>query len=643
MVNQGGQSDRKNVDTASGVSSSSADSLGFLSTFPLFLALRFVWDSSARLTVLRGSLVVLQGILPLGILYFTKLIVDAIASGPSVSSVESTVPLPTLPSLFPSILGPLPEPFSLVIWLLLGYGVLTIATTVIASLAEFVSIAQGQRLIDYAQMRLHAKANALDLAYYENPDYHDILERAEEEAAYRPTEVLESLFRLGLNSISLIGIGILLVTLHWGLTVVLVVAAIPAALVRMKYSQRLYDWTRKNTPLERQSEYFSWLLTSDTAAKELRLFGIGTLFQQRFKSLRRQLYHGRMAIARQRFFAFSLTQMVVGVLTLASYGFVIIQTLRGGLQLGDLVLYHQAFQRGQEALRSLLRSTSDLYESSLFIENLHEFLALSPTVTDPPQPQPFPQPIQGGIRCHDLSFAYPHSTRQALRQVNFTIKPGEVIALVGENGSGKTTLVKLLCRLYDPTQGGIQIDGTDIRQFSLEDVRQQISVIFQDYTQYHLSAQENIWLDNIQRSPTFDSIREASIRSGAHEVIQRLPHGYDTILGKWFEQGEELSIGQWQAIALARAFLRPSQLIILDEPTSALDPKAEYRVFQKFRQLIQHQAAILITHRLSTVKLADRIYVMDNGTIVEQGTHDELLKAQGLYTSLYTTQANQYR
>lgn len=639
MVKQGDDFKGQYGDPSSGLRSGE-DPGGLFAQFPLFLALQFVWDSSARLAMVRIGLVSLQGILPLGILYFTKLIVDAIAAQMGGAPVDSVSPLP---SLSPEAVEIFPGAFPVVIWLLVGYGFLTITATVIGSLAEFVSLAQGQRMIDYAQMVLQSKANELDLAYYENPDYHDMLERAEDEAAYRPTEVLESLFQFGLNCISLIGISVLLLTLHWGLTLVLVLAAIPAALVRMKYSRRLYRWTRKNTPLDRQAEYFSWLLTSDTAAKELRLFGIGPMFQQRFQSLRRRLYKERVAIARERFFAFSFTQILVGVLTLGSYGFVIIQTLRGGLLLGDLVLYHQAFQRGQDALRSLLRSTSDLYESSLFIENLQEFLALTPTIVDPPHPEPFPQSLHGGIRCQNVSFAYPHSTRQALRQINLTIQPGEVVALVGENGSGKTTLVKLLCRLYDPTNGQILVDGTDMRQFALEEVRQQISIIFQDYTQYHLTAQENIWLGNIQRSPTVDSIQDASIRSGAHEIIQRLPQGYDTILGKWFDQGEELSIGQWQAIALARAFLRPSQLIILDEPTSALDPKAEYQVFQKFRQLIQHQAAILITHRLSTVKLADRIYVMDKGMIVEHGTHDELLARQGLYTTLYTTQASQYQ
>ncbi len=594
---------------------------------PLWMAMRFVWDSGPKLTLLRLVVMVIQGVLPLGTLYLTKLIVDAIALGLTDGPVADPGPLL----------------FSRVVWLLVWYGVFTIATSVVESFAEFISIAQHQRITDFTQITLHAKANALDLAYYENPTYHDMLERAEEEAAYRPTEVLESLFRLGLNSISLLGITGLLLSLHWGLAIVLLVAAIPAALVRIKYTRVLYRWTRDHTPLERQSEYFSWLLTSDTAAQEMRLFNIGGFFQQRFKTLRHHLYRGRLAIARQRFMVFSLTQIIIGFITLTSYGYVISQTLKGGWLIGDLVLYHQAFQRGQDALRSFLRSISDLYEGSLFIENIREFLNLDSTLKSPDQPQLFPVPIQAGIHCRDVSFRYPNSDRQALHDINLTVAPGEVVALVGENGSGKTTLVKLLCRLYDPMGGAIEVDGIDLRQFAIEELRQQISVVFQDYTKYHLTAQENIWLGNIDQAPTIASIQLAAFRAGAHDAIKTLPRGYDTMLGKWFDQGEELSIGQWQAIALARAFLRPSQLIMLDEPTSALDPNTEYRVFQKFRQLIQNQSAILITHRLSTVKLADRIYVMQNGTIVEQGAHHELLRRQGLYTSLYNTQANQYK
>jgi ATP-binding cassette subfamily B protein len=312
------------------------------------------------------------------------------------------------------------------------------------------------------------------------------------------------------------------------------------------------------------------------------------------------------------------------------------------LRLGDLVLYYQALQRGQGNIKGLLNSLSGLYEDNLFLANLYEFLDIKPKLIDPPNPKPIPHPMKTGIEFKNVGFQYSTTTRKALKNINLTIKPGEVVALVGENGSGKTTLIKLLCRLYDPTQGRITIDGIDLSQFKTEELRRQISVIFQDYAKYHFTAQENIWLGNIDLPPQSDSIIKAAKRSGADDVITKLPKGYDTILGKLFDKGEELSIGQWQKVALARAFLRDSQLIVLDEPTSAMDPKAEYEVFEKFRQLIKNQSAILISHRLSTVKMADRIYVMDNGTIVEGGTHEELMKLSGTYAHLFEIQASQY-
>ena len=277
-----------------------------------------------------------------------------------------------------------------------------------------------------------------------------------------------------------------------------------------------------------------------------------------------------------------------------------------------------------------------------FSPNLYEFLDLKPNIVTPVHPQPIPKPIQRGITFKQVNFQYGTTTRQALTDINLTIHPGEVIALVGENGSGKTTLVKLLCRLYDPTVGTIEIDGVDLRQFDVMDLRRQVSVIFQDYAKYHFTAQENIWVGNIGLTPEHENITAAARHAGADEVIAHLPQGYQTMLGKWFDQGEELSIGQWQKVALARAFLRDSQLIVLDEPTSAMDPKAEYQLFQKFRQLINHQAAILISHRLSTVRMADHIYVMAKGMITEHGTHTELMQLGGTYAHLFNTQASSY-
>jgi ATP-binding cassette subfamily B protein len=306
-------------------------------------------------------------------------------------------------------------------------------------------------------------------------------------------------------------------------------------------------------------------------------------------------------------------------------------------------MYYQAFQRGQSSLQGVFSSLAGLYEDNLFLANLHEFLDLTPKILEPTHPQPIPPLQQRGIQFHNVSFQYPASNRQGLTNISLNIPPGKKVALVGENGAGKTTLIKLLCRLYDPTEGSITYEGEDLRSFAISDLRRQIGVIFQDYAKYHLTAQENIWLGNIDLPPGDQRISEAARQSGADEVITKLPDNYETILGSWFEKGEELSIGQWQKIALARAFLRDAQILILDEPSSSLDAKAEEEIFQKFRQLIQGQTAILISHRLSTVKMSDHIYFLENGKIIENGTHQELMQLGDRYAHLFETQAQHYR
>ena len=584
--------------------------------------LRLIWKAAPGWTIAQVILLVIQGTLPLAYLFLTKLIIDTITA-----SLSATDKNPTVEKL---------------IWFLAIGAVVSLVSIISDNVAEVVSTAQAQKITDYTQDLIHAKAIEVDLECYENPQYHDKLERAQEEAPDRPTQILHDLVEVIENGISLIAMMGLLLTFHWGMAGILFVAAIPGLLVRIKYSGIMYRWYRQWTAIERRTDYFSWLLTGDTFAKEIRLFNLGALFRERFRRLRKQIYSQTLKVNLRESIASVVAQILAGIFMLTAYSLIIYQTVQGAIKLGDLVLYHQAFQRGQNALGGLLSGLSDLYEDHLFLANLYEFLNLQPKIINPSHPLPVPQPMKTGITFHDVSFQYPDTQRQALHNINLTIRPGETIALVGENGSGKTTLVKLLCRLYEPTEGKITIDNLNLRDFKVSQLRRYISVIFQDYVKYYLSAKENIWLGNIDKSMDSDSIISAARRSGADGVINSLPQGYDTILGKWFEDGEELSIGQWQKIALARAFLRDSQVVILDEPTSAMDAQAEYEVFQRFRQLIENQAAILITHRLSTVKMADYIYVMADGSIVERGTHGELMELGGVYARLFNLQARNY-
>jgi ATP-binding cassette subfamily B protein len=595
----------------------------FKIAFRFIPALRLVWQSSRSWTIARIVILIFQGILPLVSIYLAKLLVDTVAAGITASDKTAA--------------------FHQVLLLLALAGVVTIVTNLCTSLGEFINTAHSLRVTDYMQGIIHAKSIEADLEYYENAEYFDALQRAQQEAPYRPPQILNRLAQVGQNGISLIAMVGLLVSLHWGIIGILMVAAIPAVFVRVQQSQIMYRWQRKRTPMERQSMYLGWMLTGDGYAKEIRLFDLGSFFSEWYLRIRQQLYQERVDISRKKALANFFAQVFAGLLVFGIYGAIVYQTIQGVLRLGDLVLYYQALQRGQLNINGLLTSLSGLYEDNLFLANLYEFLDLKPKIIEPAHPKKILQPIESGIVFKDINFQYSNTERQALKNINLRIEPGETIALVGENGSGKTTLIKLLCRLYDPTSGSITIDGIDIRKFSIAALRRQISVIFQDYAKYHFTALENIWLGNIELDKNNEKIIAAARRSGADAVISRLPQGYDSILGKLFDRGEELSIGQWQKVALARAFLRDSQLIVLDEPTSAMDPKAEYEVFKQFRELIKDQAAILITHRLSTVKMADRIYVMEKGSIIESGTHDQLMNLRGTYAYLFETQAQNYR
>ena len=313
------------------------------------------------------------------------------------------------------------------------------------------------------------------------------------------------------------------------------------------------------------------------------------------------------------------------------------------MTVGDLVVAFQAIQRGHGFMQGLLESITDLYENSLFVQNVYDFLSIKPRLVGPSMPKPIPHPLKRGVGFHHVSFHYPGGNQKILDDVSLEIRPGEHIALVGENGAGKTSLVKLLCRLYDPTHGKLTFDGIDLRDFSVEDVRRQVSIMFQDYVQYHLSARENIWLGDTSFPLESERIEAAVKQAGAQGIFKKLSAGYDTILGRRFEGGEELSIGEWQKIALARAFFRDSGILVLDEPTSAMDARAEYELFQRFHSLTKGRTAILISHRLSSVKMVDRIYVLEHGKVVESGTHDELVSWNSRYAALFEMQAEKYR
>jgi ATP-binding cassette subfamily B protein len=596
-------------------------SVGLLSN--VAWALRVVWQSGRALTVATAILVILNGILPLAALYLMKLAIDSVSAG--LTGIDKTAAWGEVASLVALL------------------GCVFLLEAVFSSLASLVNTAHAEIVTDRMHDILHSKSLEMDLEYYENSQYYDTLHRAQQEAPYRPTQILTSLLQLGQSGTSLIAITGLLLSFHWIVPILLLCAAIPGLLVRFLFAGKFFLWQRAKTAAERQAWYFNWMLSRDTHAKEIRLFNLGGLFAGRFQNLRAQIRQEKLRLTTRRSFAELATQLGSIVATIGVYAFLVKGALYGLVTLGDLVMFFQAAQRGQAYLNQFFGSIAGLYENNLFLSNVQEFLSLKPKIVEPICPKPLPHPAQKGIALHNVSFQYPNSDKKVLEDINLTIRPGEHIALVGENGAGKTTLIKLLCRLYDPTGGIITFDEIDLRDLRLRDLRQQISVVFQDYARYQQTARDNIWFGNIGLPPDDERISEAAHQAGAAEVIAGLRDGYGTMLGKWFENGEELSIGEWQKIALARALLRQSQIVVLDEPTSFMDAKAEYEFFERFHRLMKHRTALLISHRLSTVRMADCIYVLDGGKIVESGTHDRLVCRGGRYASLFETQAQYYR
>jgi ATP-binding cassette subfamily B protein len=582
-------------------------------------ALRLIWKGSGILAIASIGLVIVQGLIPLPSLYLIKQLIDTVATAGAVAAVGF-------------------EQTALIIGLLL---VVALIGTVAGVLSTVVNELQMQKVTDCIFDLLHAKSLELDLEYYENAQYYDLLHRAQRQAAYRPARIHSSLVQVGQNGISLLVVVGLLLSVDYVITLLLVVLMLPVFLVRIAYAEKMFHWEHRVTRTERKAGYFNFLLTEDTHAKEIRLYNLGDLFQLRFRTLRKELRRDRFRLIGYRAVFELLAEALALVAMFGAIAYVAYRAVHGYISLGELVLYLQAFQRTQTSLFSLASGMATLHENALFLSNLDEFLKLTPVVTDPMNPRPVPKPIRRGIRFDRVSFKYPSAGSKALDDISLVLEPGRMVALVGENGSGKTTLIKLLCRLYEPVAGTITLDDVDLRQFELSALRGEISVLFQDYARYHLTVRENIAL-GYSTEENLDKVVTAARHSGADEFISCLPEGYETQLGKRFDEGTDLSMGQWQKIALARALLRDSQIIVLDEPTSALDPEAEFRIFEKFRQQIGDRIVVLISHRLSNVRIADLICVLKHGKIAEMGSHEELMGKAGLYARMFSLQAQNY-
>jgi ATP-binding cassette subfamily B protein len=587
-------------------------------------AFRLVWQSDWRIAIGMALVTLLASLIPVTQAYIAKLIVDdvvqSLASGLAVEAgLRLVLPL-----------------------LLAEFGLITLGAV----------LGQGRTLLEHV---LHAKlshhintdiirkALALELHFFEDPAFYDKLQNARREADYRALSIINGGFMLVQNAITLASFAVLLLAFNPLIALLLFGATIPSFIAQTRYSRLFFRLLTWRAPESRRMSYLEQLLTVDSSAKEVKLFGLGEPLLKRYDDLFWKFYREDERLARRRSFISLMWGMLASGSYYIAYAWIVYRALSGTITLGDMTLYLTLFRQSQGTFQSLFTGISGLYESALFMDNLFSFLNLAPTMPVAANPSPMPQVIRQGLEFRHVSFRYPDRQEWALRDVNLLIRPGEKLALVGANGAGKTTMIKLLTRLYDPTEGQILLDGVDLRDYDLEELHQKIGVIFQDFVRYQTTLRENIGYGQIGALDDEARILDASERGGADAVVAELPDGYETMLGKWFDKGHELSGGQWQKVALGRAFMRDGEVLVLDEPTSALDAEREYEIFQRFRELTEGKIAVLISHRFSTVRMADRIAVLEGGQISELGTHVELLELGGTYARLFLLQAEGYR
>ncbi len=587
-------------------------------------AFRLVWSSSRPAALVSIGLTLIAAILPAAQAWAGKLIIDAIVGALD----QSMQPAAGLHYVLP--------------FLALEFGLILLGSVVSQVRSLFDRILQSQ-LTNHVNSLIIRKAISLDLQFFENPIFYDTLQNARRQADVSALNIVNSTLQMMQQVITLISLIVLLLRFSPWLAVIVFVSAIPAFLSQSQYAERAFRAVSRRAPEARLLNYLETLLTGNETVKEIKLFGLGEPLLKRYQTLFSQFYLEDRAIAEKRTWAGLGWGMLSNLVYYGSYAWIVLRTVAGLITLGDMTMFLAIFRQSQNSIRSLLDGLNRLYESNLFLDNLLTYLKLEPLLAAPVNGLSAPAPIRQGIEFRNVSFCYPGSDVYVLRDINLHIQPGERIALVGLNGAGKTTLIKLLTRLYDPTDGQVLMDGVDLREYDLKSLHQRFGVIFQDFVRYQFTVRENIGFGQVDALDDLARIEEAADRGGASPVIAEMPHGYATMLGRRWEKGAELSGGQWQKIALARAFMRDAEVLVLDEPTSALDAEAEYEVFRRFGELIEDRIAVLISHRFSTVRMADRIVVLSAGKIIELGSHAELIRLDGAYARLFNLQAEGYR
>jgi ATP-binding cassette, subfamily B, bacterial len=595
------------------------DRLSALKNLPAFF--RLVWSECPGLTITNIILRTFRAFQPLAVLWVAKLIMDhvvAMVTGKGegdAAYIFKLIAIEAALALANDILG-----------------------RCIALTDGLIADAYG----NLTSVKIMEHAGKLDLHHFEDPQFYDKLERARRQTATRSL-LTAQIFGQAQEILTLIILAAGLASFNPWLILLLIVSVIPAFLGESHFNERSYSLMHAYTPERRELDYLRFTGASDETAREVKIFGLSDFLISRYKKISDKIYNENRALGVKRALYGSLLTAIGTTAHYGTYAYTVWRTINGHLTIGDLTFFMGSFTRMRTLLDNVFNRFSGIGEGALYLEDLFSFFRLQPTVTAPPAPLKFPRPIKEGFVFENVGYKYPGTDQWAVKNLSFTLRAGEKLALVGENGAGKTTIVKLLTRLYDPAEGRILLDGKDLKEYNPEDLRSETGVIFQDFIRYQMTAGTNIGAGRIEELEDSGRIKKAAEMSLADTVINKLPAGYDQMVGKKFSGGVDLSGGEWQKLALGRAYMRNAQVIILDEPTAALDARAEHEVFQRFAQLTVYKTGLLISHRFSTVRMADRILVIEKGRLLESGSHEELLKKNGRYAELFNLQASGYK
>ncbi|HEU4671194.1 MAG TPA: ABC transporter ATP-binding protein [Dyella sp.] len=600
-----------------------------LRNVPAFL--HSIWATSRWMTLTSVLLRLVRALLPVITLYVGKLIVDEAVHQVRLGGFGGDLTAALHDGRFDHLAALLALEFAL-----------AVLADLLGRVVAMVDSLLGERYADLTSIRLMEHAASLDLEDFEDADLQDQLDRARRQIAGR-SSLLSQLLQQAQDAITLVSFAVGLAVYAPWLIVLLAVALVPAFLGEFHFNAQSYAVNYQWTPERRELDYLRMVGASASNAKEVKSFGLNRFLIDRYRVLSQSIYQANRRIALRRASWGGLFTTLGTLGYYAAYAFIAWRTVTGQFSIGDLTFLSTSFRRLRTLLETLLTGFSQVAGQALYLDDLFSFFRIQPEILSPPNPRPFPRPLREGFVFEDVGFRYPDAERWAVRHLSFTLRAGEVLALVGENGAGKTTLVKLLSRLYDPDEGRILLDGHPLAEYDLEDLRLNIGVIFQDFVRYYFNASDNIAVGRIEAREDEPRISDAAQRSLADQVIGKLPKGYAQMLGKLFKGGVDLSGGEWQKVAIARAYMRDAPLLILDEPTAALDARSEYEVFQRFKELSHGKTAVIISHRFSTVRMADRIIVLEGGRVAESGSHDELVAAGGHYAELFELQAAGYR